>query len=446
MSALGNPKLSPVEAPVTHGAPQVPAPGSQGFSWKWILVLVAIGGGALTAWQLWLKPKQPDPAVAAIASVRTAKVVIGPIEKTLRLSGQTTSREYFNIIAPISRGRESGSEMILLYLVPSGTRVKKGVILAQIDAKSAEDHAEDTKAQVENAESDIRKRKAEQAIDMENLNQSILIAKADFEKAVLDAKPAETRTAIDQELLKLSVDESAARYKDAQSQVQFKLAAQKAEMRILEITKMRQAQHLERDTAVIDKATLKSPMDGLAVVQATYRSGDWSPIQQGDQVTPGQLLMKVVNPENMQVEGFLNQTESDIVRIGMEARLTFDAFGGMRFPGKLYSIGAMAAGGMRSGNFIRNIPMKVTIKGSDPKLIPDLSAAVDLVIDRQDNVKKIPLAAVYKDGQNDVVFVKRNGRFEKQAVRLGMANNTQAAVTAGLDGGEEIALSRPPGV
>ena len=155
--------------------------------------------------------------------------------------------------------------------------------------------------------------------------------------------------------------------------------------------------------------------------------------------------MKVVNPENMQVEGFLNQAESDVVRIGMTSD-QLRRLWGMHFPGKLYSVGAMAAGGMRSGNFIRSIPMKVTIQGSDPKLIPDLSAAVDLVIERQDNVKKIPLAAVYKDGRQDVVFVKRNGRFEKHAVTLGLTTATHAAVTAGLDGGEEIALSRPAGV
>ncbi|MBK5291746.1 MAG: HlyD family efflux transporter periplasmic adaptor subunit [Acidobacteriia bacterium] len=446
MSALGNPKLSPVEAPAKRGAPEIPAPPSRGAAWKWILVLVAIGGGALTAWQLWLKPKQPDPAAAALASVRTTKVVVGPIEKKLRLSGQTTSKEFFNITAPISRGRESGSEMILLYLIPSGTRVKKGALLAQIDAKAQEDHIDDVKDEIERAEADIRKRKAEHAIDTENLNQTILIAKADFEKAALDAKPAETRTVIDQELLKLTVEEAAARYKDAQSQVRYKLIGQKAELRILEITKLRQVSHHDKHVVDLVKSTIKAPMDGLAVVQATYRGGDWNLIQQGDQLMPGQLFMKVVNPENMQVEGFLNQSESDIVRIGMTARISFDAFGGMSFPGKLYSIGAMAAGGMRSGNFIRSIPMKVTIQGSDPKLIPDLSAAVDLLVERQDNVKKIPLAAVHKDGQQDVVFVKRNGRFEKHAVTLGLTTATHAAVTAGLDGGEEIALSRPAGV
>jgi HlyD family secretion protein len=445
MSAIGNPRLSPVEAPVKHGAPEAPAQPPKGFPWKALLIIAVIGAGALAAWQLWLKPKAPDPA-AAVALVRTTRVTVGPLEQRLRLSGQTSSREYRNIVAPITRGRESGQEMVLLFLIQSGTRVKKGDLLAQIDAQAQVDHIDEVADDIRAAEADIRKRMAEQDIDRENLNQTILMAKSDYDKARLDARPKEVRTPIDQELLDLAVEETAARLKQAQSDVQYKQIVHKAELRILEITKIRHEGHRDRHKVDIDKYTMRAPMDGLAVVQATYRGGDWNLVQQGDQVQPGQLFMKIVNPENMQVEGFLNQAESDLVRIGQKADIQIDAFPGMRFDGKIFSIGALATGGFRQNNYIRNVPVKVAISGSDPKLIPDLSASMDVLLKREENVKKVPLSAIYKDGAQDVVFIKRGTHFEKRSVSLGMTTATHAAVVSGLDGGEEIALSRPAGI
>ena len=85
----------------------------------------------------------------------------------------------------------------------------------------------------------------------------------------------------------------------------------------------------------------------------------------------------------MQVEGSVNQAESSEFRVGQVAKIKFDAFPGMEFNGKVYSIGALAAGGLRSASaYIRNVPIRVKIEGSDPRLIPDLSASADVVIEK----------------------------------------------------------------
>ncbi|MBM3811208.1 MAG: HlyD family efflux transporter periplasmic adaptor subunit [Acidimicrobiia bacterium] len=444
MSAIGNPRISPVEAPPSHSAPAAqPTPGGK-FPRKLSLLSLLILAGALAAWQSWLKPAAPDPATAAISLIRTTRVATANLDHTLRISGQTSSREYQNITASIMRGPDAGREMILLFLIQSGKQVKKGDLLAQIDSKSLEDHVDDIAADITNAEADIRKRKAEQAVDLENLNQTIRVAKSDLERATLDAKPSEVRTPIDQELLKLAVDEAAARYKQAQSDVEHKLVGYKSEIRILEITKWRHENHRERHRIDLVRFTIRSPMDGLAVVQATFRGGEWNLIQQGDQLFPGQLFMKVVNPANMQVEALMNQSESDLVRISQKTSIQFDAFAGMKFPGKIYTIGALATGGFRQNNYIRSIPVRISIDGSDPRLIPDLSASVDILLKREENVTRVPLGAVFQDGSQDVVFVKSAGKFQKRPVTLGAKNATHARVISGLSSGEEIALSRPP--
>jgi len=347
------------------------------------------------------------------------------------------------MIAPKLTGPESGREMILLYMAKSGVRVKKGEVVAQIDAQSLKDHIEDVNDDVQQANSDIRKRQAEQAIDFENLNQTLRVAKANLDKARLERKGGETRTVIDQELLKLAEEEAEAAYNQQVHDVDQKKIIYAAELKILEYTRERHVRHRDRHASDVDRFTMRAPMDGLAVSQPIFRSGEWATIQQGDQVNPGQLFMKVVTPEKMQVEATINQAESEEFRIGQEARISIDAFPGLTLPGKIYSISAIAAGGWRQNNYIRTIPVRVTIAGYDPRLIPDLSGSVDVVLSKAQNVTKIPRSALQGDSGSNYVFVKNGPTWERRTVTVGVSNLTHVAVSTGLQPGEEVATERP---
>jgi len=408
-----------------------------------IVVVVAVLLTAAAVVALAFRPKAGE-ASPQLPALRSAKVVKGPLEQTLMLTGQTASRDYVDIKAPIMRGFESGRELILLYLVPSGTRVKQRERLAVIDGQATQDHVDDIGDTISSAEADIRKRKSEHEIDRENLRQGLLLAKAELDKARLELAASETRTAIDKELLRLSVEEAEAKYKQSQADVQHKETGHKAEIRILEITRERHVRHRDRHRNDLTKYTFYSPMpDGLAVVQSVWRGGEWSTIQQGDQLQPGQLFIKVVNPASMIVLSNANQSESSHVRIGQEARIRLDGFPGLTFRGNVFSLGAIATGGWRTQYYIRNIPVKVAIEGSDPKLIPDLSASVEIILSREENVLQIPSAAVFKENGQSVVYVNKPGRPERRVVELGAASSTHVAVKSGLADGEHVLLEAP---
>jgi HlyD family secretion protein len=423
------------ERPSSVAHPQPPRRRRGLFIAGALLLAAALG------YAFW--PKASTPAPAAVAVVRTAKVFAGPIERTIMMSGQTSSLEFQDIKAPTLRGFEAGREMILLNLIPSGTAVKKGDLLAQIDMQTLQDHIDDVYDQVQSAEADIRKRAAEQEIDRENLRQTLLVAKAELEKARLEYAASETRTPIDQELLRLAVEEAEARYKQLEADVRQKAIAHAAELKILEITRLRHVGHAQRHENDLKKYTFYSPMSGLAVVQSTWRGGEWNQVKQGDQLNSGQLFLKVVNPEKMQVEASINQVQSEELRIGQKARIGLDAFPNLKFEGNVSSIGAIATGGWRQQYYIRNIPVKVSILGSDPRLIPDLSASVEVIVERQDHAVQAPLAAIFEEDGESVVYVKNGQRTERRVVELGMKNATHVAVKSGLSEGEEVYLEKP---
>ena len=441
MSAVFNPSVVPVEAQATvRPAPRL-APPTPPSRWKWwVAVAALLVAGALAAYfALRGGGKNSVPQT----TVRTVKVFTGSLNQVVRITGTTAARNFASITAPMMRGPDSGRNLVLIKLAAAGSIVKKGDLLAEIDAQPIKDHVDDLDALVQQADGDIKKRKAEQAIEMETLRQTLRAAKAALDKAKLDQGAAEIRMPIDKELLQLAVDEAATQYKELQAEIVTTEQKQRSEIRILEYTRDRHSMHRDRHRRDITKFSMHTTIGGLVVMQSVWRSGDFGQIQEGDQVYPGQPFMKVVDPNSMQVEARINQVESENVRIGQPATVNFDAFPGLHLNGKVFSVGAMGVGGWRENYYIRTLPVVISIQGIDARVIPDLSASADVVVGSRNSVLMAPLEAVHTEGGRPSVYVKQGDHFALRGVQLGARNNTQVEIVAGVKPGDEVALDPP---
>jgi HlyD family secretion protein len=338
--------------------------------------------------------------------------------------------QFANITAPSMRGPDSNREMVLLMTATPGSWVKKGTMIASIDSQSMQDHVDDLSDTIQAAKADIQKRQAEQSIEWDTLEQALRVTKAEADKARLDHGVAEIRTDIERQLLKLNLDEADARYKQALGDLNLKKASFAAEIKILEYT-------LERHTR-----QMYAPMDGLVVMSPIWRGNEMGVVQVGDRVGPGQGFMKIVNTKSMQLEGTINQAESSEFRVGQNAHVKFDAFPGMEFSAKVYSIGALAASASRSASaYLRNVPIRIQIEGSDPRLIPDLSASADVVIEHAEGKPLVPRSALSTEHGKTIAYVKAGDTFEKREVSVGLQSDTHAVALAGLSTGDEVRLN-----
>ena len=442
MSVLPNPTPPPVPSPGGVSPTLVPTEPERRSRWKLILPLGLAVLGAVLAYQFWPRP-QPAAKQALGGGVRTTKVAMGALIRTVRVGGQTSARNFALLTVPVFRGGENRGNLNLLKLAKPGSMVKKGDMMAQIDAQAALDRLDDANDSVEQAEANIRKRKAEQAVDSGNLQQNLRVAKADWDKARMDDQAAEVKTEIEREFLHLNAEEYAARYKQMEGDIPTSLASDKSELKIMEIDRDRQTIRRDRQAVDIKRFNIQAPMAGLVVMQPVYRAGEMGQIQEGDQVSAGQALMKIVDPFSMQVEATVNQSESSEFRIGQPAVVGLDAFPELRFKGRVYSIGALAVRSGRENYYVRSVPVRVAVEGRDPRFIPDLSAWADVEVERQENVLLAPREAVQSEGGESVVYVKGASGFEKRTVQLGPRNETHAVVLAGLRAGEEVALQPP---
>jgi multidrug efflux pump subunit AcrA (membrane-fusion protein) len=385
-----------------------------------------------------LRPQPPKTAVAT--SVSTVRAVRGVIQATRRLAGSTTARRFMNIGAPVLQAPDTGRGLTLIFLAASGTRVKEGELIAQIDAQDIQDHLVDVEASVSQGKLDIARRKAQLVAQMEGLNQRLRVAKATWERAKQDARATPVTNVINQEKLRLAVEEYQEAYEEAAKQTPLTEERQLADLKLYELSNEYDDRHLNRHLRDFRRCSIRSPMDGMVVMQTTYRGGDLYQVKVGDRLAPGQPFMRVVDPASMELDATMNQAESQMVRLGQRATVRFDAFPDIVIKGHVQAVGALALGGRRVNFNVRNVPVRLILETVDPRVIPDLSASADVATSEPAGGLIVPREALSGSGGKTIVYVKQGEAFVPREVEIAGITNTQVAVVSGIEEGEEIAL------
>jgi HlyD family secretion protein len=431
MSASPNtPWISP-EGPVSQ-PPTLLTPEPRA---RWLLYVLA----ALTVVAAgWLFRPQPKKNVAP--SVMTVRAARGVIQNTRRLAGSISARRFVNIGAPVLQGPDTGRGLTLVFLAASGSRVKEGQIVAEIDSQDIQDHLVDVEATISQAKLDIARRKAMLVAQMEGLNQRLRVSKATLEKARLDARAMPVRNSITQEILRLAAEEYQEAYEEALKQMPLTEERQLSDLKLYELSYEYNVRHRDRHLLDYRRCSIRSPMDGMVVMQTTYRGGQMNQIKVGDQLSPGQPFMRVVDPASMQLEATMNQAESETVRLKQAAVVRFDAFPDIVVKGHVQAVGALALGGRRVNFNVRNVAVRLTLDTVDPRVIPDLSASADVATEDPTDGLIVPREAVSESGGKRVLYVKQGDAFVPREVEIGGITNTHVAVVSGIQEGDEVAL------
>jgi multidrug resistance efflux pump len=391
---------------------------------------------AAAGWLFWPRP-QPKTATAA---VRIVKAVRGVLQQSIRLTGAVSARNFSNILAPMMQAPDSGRGQVLVYLAPSGGFVKEGDVLAQIDGQSVKDHLDDVEATVDQAAKDLLKLRAQQQARREALEQAVRAARANWDKAKQDVLAGPVKSAIQREQIRLSLEEAKANYEEIAGELPLLDERQAAEWKLAEMGQDFQIRHRNRHRHDLDRFTVRAPRDGQVILKTIYRHGEPAQVQLGDELAPGQPFMRVVDLSSMQVDATISESDAELVHLGQKATIRFNAYPDLVLDGRVEAVGTLAVSGRRISYFVRTIPVRISIDGSDRRVIPDLTASADVVVAEQDNSLLIPREAVQEAGGKTVVYVKDGESVVPREIEVGGYSNTQASVISGLQEGEQIAI------
>jgi HlyD family secretion protein len=380
---------------------------------------------------------------AGTSANATVTVTRGAFVRTVRVAGITEAVRSAALAAPRLAGQGNPS-LVITRLVKGGSRVHPGDVLVEFDPQAQVRAAFDRLTDFQEMEQQVRRVEAEQAAQYAGDETAMTRAQNDVGRAELEVRKNRVLPAIEAEKNDLALEENQARLVEVREARGLRRRTAEADMRILQIRRERlerALRHAEQNSALM---IVNAPFEGIAIVQPVFKGSAMTEIQEGDEVRPGMPIVTVVDPGSMQVRARVSQVDAGLVVAGQPVRLALDAYPGLSFEGVVKLVAPLAITSTVTPA-VRSFVAIIAISGADANLMPDLSAAVDITVQRREQVLVLPRQAVAIDASGAWVRLRRGGSFTRQAITAGEVSEEQVVVTSGLNEGAVVARSAAGG-
>jgi len=170
-----------------------------------------------------------------------------------------------------------------------------------------------------------------------------------------------------------------------------------------------------------------------------------SQIAVGQYAYAGNVLMTI--PDLSSLRLLCNVHEADIsnIELGQTATVTPAGFPNLRLTGKVSRVASVAnTGSPWLGTDVKEFNVEITLEGTAAQIKPGMSAKAEILVKELENVVHVPQPAIFSEDGENFCYVKKDSVFVKQPVIMGLACEAGVEIKAGLDGGEEVLLARPP--
>ncbi|MFC5579188.1 efflux RND transporter periplasmic adaptor subunit [Lysobacter niabensis] len=391
------------ELRIDRSAPP-PAPSRTGL-WIGLGIAGAIIVLALIGWAVFGR----DDAIEVKTAQVTALDSAGGSASVLDATGYVVARRMATVSAKITgKVRE--------VLIEEGQRVEAGQIMATLDPVDADAQRDLAASQVAAARSQIGSVQAQlveaeaNAKRLEGLAKQQLVSKAQYDQAI----------------------------------------AQRDALRAQLATAQRNAQVASGGLRIasqgVDNTIVRAPFSGVVIAKAAQPGEIVSPLSAGGGFTRTGIGT-IVDMDSLEVEVDVSEAYIGRVQPKMPVEAVLNAYPDWRIPAEVIAIIPTADRAKAT------VKVRIALKSKDPRIVPDMGVRVSFLEEEKDKPAtaqqqaaprtQLPAAALRKDGEQDIVFVLREGKAERRAVRLGGNLGDDRQVLAGVSAGEQVIIEAP---
>ena len=316
-----------------------------------------------------------SPAVGSRTS--SPSVVPAGGGRVIRSTGLIQAVRSHTVRVPqLAQTSDQNMRLTLTALVPNGTAVKKGDILVEFDPTPQVDESREAKAKLTDLQYQLEESSAKVNSDASKRMAEIREAETEHGKALLQLKRGPVLAEIERKKAEIKAAAAQERLASLNRSHAYRLEAEKATVRVLELKHARQQLVVERLDTNIARMTIRAPHDGMTALESVWRSGSMGPPQVGDQVWPNQPVVRIFDPTEMIVEAQIN--EPDLVALSgtATARVFIDAYPNVVFSAHLESASPVATAGLESP--VKSFTARFRIRERDPRILPDLSSSLEI--------------------------------------------------------------------
>ena len=292
--------------------------------------------------------------------------------------------EATGVVEPINviEVKSKASGQIERMPVETGTRVKPGDLLVQVDTR-------DVRNQYNQALADLRAAQARVAVAAAQRKRSEDL----FKQQIITAQELETA----------QLDHANAQAQQTRADASLDLAQQR-----------------------LEDATVRAPLAGT-IIEKTVSTGQVITSATGA-FGGGTLLLKMADLSQVRVRALVNETDIGNIQPGQQATVTVDAYPDRPFRGTVEKIEPQAVVQQNVTMF----PVLVAVSNREGLLMPGMNGEVSVLVERRENVVSVPNDAVRPP--RDITTAAAALGLDPDSVR----RQVQAQFTGGPNGGDRV--------
>jgi RND family efflux transporter MFP subunit len=365
---------------------------------RWALWGVLVLGVALAAAAVAVG-RSPSVRVAEVREARP-----GERQTELSAAGYVASRRR-SIVAPQVAGR------LIEVAVEEGDAVEKGQVLARLDDR------------------DARVASARAQAELQAASQRLIAAQATAARARSDLARFERLAEVDVV--------TRARLEEARAQARASTAEERAaEAQLLAARRAEEAAELQRAHTVV-----RAPFAGTVVRKLADEGAVLAPAALQQENIGG--IVELVDLGALEVEAEVSEEQLPRIKLGQPALIFLDAYPDQAFPAKVRSVRPAIDRSKATAD------VNVQFEEIPPGVLPDMGARVAFLseevpaeaLTKEEAALRVPASAVVESGGQSVVWVVREGRLERQPVRVAERVGDEVALAEGPSPGTQVVVS-----
>ena len=368
---------------------------------KWVVLLILLGAGGLSAFRYASRPRPVEVETAAVAT-RAA----GTQAAVLNASGYVTARRRATVSSKIT-GK------VVEMNVEEGMAIREGQVLARLDDVQFKASLALAEAQAEAARRSVRE--SEVRLDEARLSlgrTTRLVADKLVTAAEVDTAQAQ-------------VDSLAARIEAAREQV-----------RVAE-------RQIDVERTNLDNTVVRAPFTGVAISKDAQAGEMVSPNSAGGGFTRTGICT-IVDMSSLEIEVDVNESYINRVQDRQPVTAVLNAYPDWQIPAKVITTVPTA------DRQKATVLVRIGFAQLDPRILPNMGVKVTFLKEADAAapaaarpVVLVPKAAIRTENNQSYAFAVANGIVDRRAVTVGGVDGDRLEVLAGLNSGERVIVSPP---
>lgn len=401
---------------------------------RWLPVLLAalvIGGPV--AWYKW-----PTTASAAEAGL-TAAVKQGEFDVLVTTTGELRAKKSVDINGPAQAQAANVYQTKIASLVPEGTVVKQGDVIAELDRAPAATKMSDVTLSLQKAQAEFTTAQLDSALNLAQAREDVRTAEYALEEkkiakdqAQYEAPSIKRQAEIDYEKAQRALEQSKRNLDTKTKQAVAKMSSVGADLG-------RQQNQLKNIQDVMGQFTIKAPAAGMVIYVREWNGKKRGVGSQWSAWDPAVATLPDLT--HMESDTYVNEVDVRKLAVGQKVSIALDADPSKKLTGKVTQVANV--GEQRPNQDSKVFEVKIDVDQADTTLRPGMTTSNAIVTASVPNTLSVPIEAVTNEGGRSFAYKKDGRSIVKQQVETGMMNDNEIIIRKGLAADDHVLLSPP---